>query len=234
MEEGITMEIVQELREKFLSTCPQFECEEQYVYRSPTEFNTKAYTFYVWCDERPFGYRFGYYEYNENRTEPPALLENLSKQYLENPDNQRFGICYLVNATGQAFILSVVFYRRHKWSEKELFDKINTNDLQTLLALEKLFLRQTNEEISSKSTIEKNGKGLNAYDAQFLTQWWLDGTTKIGIRTYLKQIRIAREKLKAGERGVNFPENPMTPKQMAHIRKVLHKYRKQLLDIVNG
>ena len=233
------MAIIEELREKFIAQYPQYDCEKQYICKRPDEFNTKAYQFYEMCEERKGEVAFGYYEFNENNSEPPAILEPLYKQYRENPDNRRFGISYAINSNYDAFILTVVFYRRHQWTEEELYDKIDHNDLQTLLALEKLFARQTAEELASRNTIEHNGKGLNAYDAKILTQWWFDGSdrngnAKMGIKTYLKQVRSARERLKKGERGVPFPENPMSIKQMELIRKILRKYRKQLLEIVNN
>lgn len=236
------MPISEQLREQFIAKYPQYECEPTVICKNSSEFQTKCFPYYELCDEKFSNFGFGFYMYEEgDDKDPPARLEKLCKSYAEEPDNRAWCICYAVSREhpDEWFILITLFYRRHKWTEDELFEKINNFDLQALLALERLFECQTAEEIASGSTIERNNKGLNGYDANFLTNWWNDtildrGDVRIGIKTYLTEYRKARQRLQAGERGVNLPRCSMSPKQMAYIKKVLHKYRKQLLQMVNS
>ena len=233
----------EELREQFIAKYPQCECESTIICKNESEFQTKIFPFYELCRDKFGIYAFGFFWYDEEAIkgdkEIPGRLEKICQQYAETPDNRQWAICYCINMdTREWFILTTIFYRRHLWSEEELYEKIDNNDLQALLALERLFECQTAEEIATGQAIERNNKGLNGYDAGFLTKWWKDTVTdrgqRMGIKTYLTEVRKARTRLKAGERGVSLPNNPLSQKQMDCIRKILRKYRRQLLQMVNG
>jgi hypothetical protein len=92
------------------------------------------------------------------------------------------------------------------WSEDEVMDLLDRDDRVLFGALKHLYACQTENEKASASTREHNGKGFNAYDAEFLTS-------------------ICKQLL---ERGT------LSPKQKEVARKKLKKYRKQLTALANS
>ncbi len=83
---------------------------------------------------------------------------------------------------------------------------LRTNDRAVMRAIWVLYERQTSTEILSRQTIDANGIGFNALDAEFLTS-------------------LAEQ---AEERGT------LTEKQIAAGRKAVMKYAGQLVRIANG
>lgn len=82
------------------------------------------------------------------------------------------------------------------YTPEEVMYKIETNDLVLYGAIKYLYNEQTQDEKSSGSTREHNGRGFNAYDAEFmssLAEWLLaDPNHKLSA----KQKEVARKKLK--------------------------------------
>ena len=83
---------------------------------------------------------------------------------------------------------------------------LRTNDRAVVRAIWVLYERQTPTERASRETIDANGEGFNAYDANFLTS-------------------LARQ---ADERGT------LSPKQIAAGRRAVMKYAGQLANIANA
>lgn len=92
------------------------------------------------------------------------------------------------------------------WTEDEVMSIMETNDKCLYGALKHLYACQTEQEKTSASTREHNGKGFNAYDAEFLTS-------------------ICKQLLQKGT---------LSPKQKEVARKKLKKYRKQLTALANS
>lgn len=91
------------------------------------------------------------------------------------------------------------------WTEEEIKNLIQTNDIVLYRALLMLYDCQTVSEQATESTKEQNGIGFNAYDAKFLTS----------VSEFLK---------KAGF---------LTDKQKYITRKKLVKYNRQLTRLAN-
>ena len=83
---------------------------------------------------------------------------------------------------------------------------LRTNDRAVMRAIWVLYERQTSTEILSRQTLDANGVGFNACDAEFLTS-------------------LAEQ---AEERGT------LTAKQISAGRKAVMKYAGQLVRIANG
>ena len=83
--------------------------------------------------------------------------------------------------------------QRRVWSEEEIKNLIQTNDIVLYRALRMLYDCQTATEQATESTRERNGIGFNAYDAQFLTSV-AEFLNKTGFLTS-KQKVITRKKL---------------------------------------
>ena len=86
-----------------------------------------------------------------------------------------------------------------------IINQIRTDDRATVWALKRLLARQTTDEIATKTTRERNGRGFNGRDAQFLTD-------------------VAQKLPRYKDR--------MTPRQLGAVRKMLPKYWRQLLEEV--
>ena len=56
-----------------------------------------------------------------------------------------------------------------RWTEEEIYRLIQTNDTVLYRALMQLYKRQTSSEQRTRTTKERNGRGFNAPDANFLT-----------------------------------------------------------------
>ena len=91
------------------------------------------------------------------------------------------------------------------WTEEEVMDLINRNDKVLYGALKYLYNEQTQDEKSTSSTREHNGRGFNAMDAEFLSS-------------------LAQQVIKRGT---------LSEKQKMYARKKLVKYRKQLTKLAN-
>lgn len=91
-------------------------------------------------------------------------------------------------------------------SIEKIRELLRTNDRAVMRAIWVLYERQTSTEILCRQTLDDNGVGFNAFDAEFLTS-------------------LAEQ---AEARGF------FTPKQMAAGRKAVMKYAGQLVRIANG
>ena len=89
---------------------------------------------------------------------------------------------------------------------QEIRELLQTNDRAVMRAIWVLYERQTATEKASHCTIEDNGVGFNAFDAEFLTS-------------------LAEQ---AEQRGW------LTPRQIQAGRKAVMKYAGQLVRIANG
>lgn len=56
-----------------------------------------------------------------------------------------------------------------RWTEQEIHRLVQTNDRALYGALMELYRRQTASEQKARTTRERNGRGFNAPDANFLT-----------------------------------------------------------------
>lgn len=88
------------------------------------------------------------------------------------------------------------------WTKEKIHYLIETNDKAVVRALIQIYRRQTASEQSAQATTDHNGVGFGAFDAQFLTS-------------------IAKKAEKY----------PLTPNQIAAVRKSIKKYWRQLLEI---
>jgi hypothetical protein len=92
------------------------------------------------------------------------------------------------------------------WTEDEMAARIGTMPVKALIKpLKRLWDRQTASEQAMNETTDSNGVGFNAYDAPF-----------------------AGRMIESFEQYKNF-----TPRMAISIRKMLKKYRKQLVEIAN-
>ena len=92
------------------------------------------------------------------------------------------------------------------WTADEVMDLLDRDDRVLYGALKHLYACQTDQEKNSASTREHNGKGFNAYDAEFLTS-------------------ICKQLLQRGT---------LSQKQKEVARKKLKKYKTQLTALANS
>ena len=92
------------------------------------------------------------------------------------------------------------------WTEEEIKELIQTNDIVLYQALKNLYACQTNDEQITQSTNVINGMGFNGADAPILSSM-AEFLNKTGF---------------------------LTPKQKAIVRKKLIKYNKQLTRLANS
>ena len=88
------------------------------------------------------------------------------------------------------------------WTRERVCHLLATDDRAVVRAIKQLYARQTAGEREVGATTERNGRGFNARDAEFLTS----------VAQALPRWR-----------------DQMTPKQLAVARKMLPKYWRQLL-----
>ena len=93
-----------------------------------------------------------------------------------------------------------------RWTEQEIVDLLARNDAAVERAIIVLYRRQTSDEQVSQTTREHNARGFSAFDAKFMSS-------------------LAEWILK----GRN-----LSDRQLAAARKVLPKYRKQLVEEANN
>ena len=92
------------------------------------------------------------------------------------------------------------------WTDDEIRNLIQTNDTVLYRALKKLYSEQTDDEQFREHTVERNGRGFNKVDADFLTS----------VSKFLNS------------RGF------LTDKQKVATRRKLVKYTKQLTRLANA
>lgn len=92
------------------------------------------------------------------------------------------------------------------WTSDEVMSLLDSNDKVLYGALKHLYACQTDQEKTSASTREHNGKGFNAFDAEFLTS-------------------ICKQLLQRGS---------LSQKQKEVARKKLKKYKTQLTALANS
>lgn len=92
------------------------------------------------------------------------------------------------------------------WTESEIRELIQTNDVVLYRALKKLYAEQTKDEQKAGETREHNGRGFNGVDSRFLSS-------------------VSEFLIKHGF---------LTDKQKAVTRKKLMKYNKQLTMLANA
>lgn len=90
------------------------------------------------------------------------------------------------------------------WTEQDIVALLMKNDQAVARAVLALYARQTEDEQAGETTRHVNGRGFNSRDAAFMTS-------------------IAKALPKWNNR--------MTPRQLVACRKILPKYRRQLLEI---
>lgn len=91
------------------------------------------------------------------------------------------------------------------WRKDDVLALLESRDEAVVRAVKGLYARQTAHERNAQATHEANGAGFNAHDARFLSD-------------------VAASLPKWGDR--------MTPRQLAVSRKMLRKYWRQLLEII--
>ena len=91
------------------------------------------------------------------------------------------------------------------WTRDDIVALLETSNKAVVRAIKQLYARQTSDEQSTKTTRVANGRGFNAKDAPFLSD-------------------IARKLPRYNDQ--------MTPKQTAVARKMLKKYWRQLLEVI--
>ena len=91
------------------------------------------------------------------------------------------------------------------WDKAAVVELLETNDRAVVKAIKGLYARQTASEQSRQTTIEHNGRGFNSRDAGFLSD-------------------IARKLPRYNDN--------MTRRQLAASRKMLRKYWRQLLEMI--
>jgi hypothetical protein len=91
---------------------------------------------------------------------------------------------------------------------------VNSNPKAVYRALEVLLERQTDDERAEGTTNHLNGRGFNGRDAKFGTD-------------LANQVSDWRK-------GMSPYAQPLSPKQLAAARRMLHKYAGQLARIANG
>ena len=101
--------------------------------------------------------------------------------------------------------IEVTEKKKRVWKQEEIKQLIQVNDKMLYRSLQILYSFQTADEKSYKDTTEKNGKGFNSVDAQFLSSC-ADFLIKNGF---------------------------LTDKQKTIVRKKLIKYTKQLTEVAN-
>jgi len=91
------------------------------------------------------------------------------------------------------------------WTREDVIDLLDASPKAVAKAIIQLYARQTADEQVTKDTKERNGRGFNSNDAPFLS-----------------------------DIAVKLPRynNHMTPRQLAAARKMLRKYARQLLEII--
>ena len=92
------------------------------------------------------------------------------------------------------------------WTEQEIGDLVQTNDIVLYRALKKLYDKQTEDEKQDGNTKHQNGQGFNGVDAKFLSS----------VAEFLIKNRY------------------LTEKQKFVTRKKMIKYTKQLTAIANA
>lgn len=92
------------------------------------------------------------------------------------------------------------------WTQAEIKQLIKTNPEAQKRALLRIYDRQTEVEKRAANTIEHNGVGFNAADAEFMSDLALQ----------LRQ------------------HGWLSPKQMAKVAKAMPKYARQITEIANG
>ena len=92
------------------------------------------------------------------------------------------------------------------WTEDEIRDLVQTNDIVLYRALKKLYGEQTAGEQATGETVEHNGRGFNGIDSKFLSS-------------------VSEFLLKKGF---------LTDKQKATTRRMMKKYTKQLTRLANA
>ena len=80
------------------------------------------------------------------------------------------------------------------WTETEISNLVQTNDIVLYRALRKLYACQTEDEKITGTTNNNNGKGFNGVDAPILSSF-AEFLEKTGFLTY-RQKEICRRKLK--------------------------------------
>lgn len=90
------------------------------------------------------------------------------------------------------------------WTEADIVALLNRDDRAVAKAVLALYARQTSDEQTCSETRHSNGRGFNSRDAAFMSS-----------------IAVALPKW----------NNRMTPKQLTACRRILPKYRRQLLEI---
>ncbi len=93
-----------------------------------------------------------------------------------------------------------------KWSKEEIAYKMETDNVWLYRGLMAIYKHQTEDEKSSGITKHDNGIGFNGVDANFMTN----------LALFYKSYGF------------------LTQKQLAHCRKKMKKYAKQLSNIANG
>lgn len=92
------------------------------------------------------------------------------------------------------------------WTEKEVLELLQKNPNMVLKSLIKIYEYQTAEEKANDTTLEPNGVGFNAFDAQILGS-------------------IARQLIRT---------NWISKSQYELVKKRIIKYKKQITKIING
>ena len=95
------------------------------------------------------------------------------------------------------------------YTAKDILTLMDTNDYFVCACISKLYDRQTADEQQSSSTKHHNGRGFNAFDADFMS-------------SLARQVRINKDK-----------GTILSPKQLKYARKCLKKYVNQLVEIAN-
>lgn len=93
-----------------------------------------------------------------------------------------------------------------EWTVDEVMALVESNDKVLYGALKHLYACQTDSEKEAGATRDHNGKGFNAYDAEFLT-------------SICKQLLV---------------KGSLSPKQKEVARKKLKKYRTQITALANS
>lgn len=92
------------------------------------------------------------------------------------------------------------------WTKTEILELIKNNNKMVVRCIKVLYAQQTEAEQESKTTINRNGAGLNAYDASFVTSCVLFYNS----------------------------HGFLTPRQLEACRKKMYKYGGQLAALANA
>ncbi len=102
-----------------------------------------------------------------------------------------------------------------EWKKEEIKELLEHNDEAVYRAIVRIHRRQTPDEQRCHSTVQSNGVGFSAFDAEILSSFaerihaWNQETT----HQYTK---------------------PLSPRQLVVGRKKIKKYARQLAEIANG